>query len=332
MSQGLLALSCQRFGDHKQAQSIVRSLSDRALRSPEEGMYWRDNNRGYFWYQSPIETQALMIQVFSETGQDAAAVEEMKIWLLRHKQTNRWESTKATLAACNALLTKGTDLLQESRLLNVALGGKALETIRDVRPEAGTGLVKTSFSAQEIQPGMEKINVHNPNRGIAWGAAYWQYFEQLDKISGADTDVSIEKQLFVKQTSEKGELLVPVSQENPIQVGNEVVVRVVIRSGRDMEFVHLKDMRASGFEPVQTLSGYRWQDGLGYYQEVKDVAHNFFISYLQKGSYVFEYSLRASHPGEFSNGITTLQCLYAPELATHSEGTRVRILPRQENN
>jgi len=99
-----------------------------------------------------------------------------------------------------------------------------------------------------------------------------------------------------------------------------------------MEFVHLKDMRASGFEPVQTLSGYRWQDGLGYYQEVKDVAHNFFISYLQKGSYVFEYSLRASHPGEFSNGITTLQCLYAPELATHSEGTRVRILPRQENN
>ncbi|HPR31769.1 MAG TPA: alpha-2-macroglobulin family protein [Prolixibacteraceae bacterium] len=332
MSQGLLALSCQRFGDHKQAQSIVRSLSDRALRSPEEGMYWRDNNRGYFWYQSPIETQALMIQVFSETGQDAAAVEEMKIWLLRHKQTNRWESTKATLAACNALLTKGTDLLQESRLLNVALGGKALETIRDVRPEAGTGLVKTSFSAQEIQPGMEKINVHNPNRGIAWGAAYWQYFEQLDKISGAGTDVSIEKQLFVKQTSEKGELLVPVSQEKPIQVGNEVVVRVVIRSGRDMEFVHLKDMRASGFEPVQTLSGYRWQDGLGYYQEVKDVAHNFFISYLQKGSYVFEYSLRASHPGEFSNGITTLQCLYAPELATHSEGTRVRILPRQENN
>ncbi len=324
-AQGLLALTCHRFGDATMAKKIVKSLANRAISSKEDGMYWKNNRWGYFWHQSPIETQALLINVFAEITKDTNTVEEMKIWLLRNKQTTHWKTTKATLAACYALLSQGYDLLGESRLLQVKLGGKPLEEIRELKPEAGTGYVKTVFTKNEITPEMAQLTITNPNRGVAWGAAYWQYFEQLDKITTARTDVEIRKQLYIKEKSESGQQLNAITTDFPIKIGDEVVVRVEIRSLRDMEYVHLKDLRAAGFEPTSTLSEYKWQDGLGYYQEVKDAAVNFFIAFLPKGTYVFEYSLRASHTGQFSNGITTFQCMYAPEFNTHSEGKRVII-------
>jgi uncharacterized protein YfaS (alpha-2-macroglobulin family) len=154
---------------------------------------------------------------------------------------------------------------------------------------------------------------------------YWQYFEQLDKITFAETPISIKKDLFLEKDSDKGKILVPITEKNPIKVGDLVKVRVEIRVDRDMEYVHLKDMRAAGFEPINVLSGYRYQDGMWYYESTRDMATNFFISYLRKGTYVFEYPLRASLKGNYSNGITTIQCMYTPEFTSHSAGIRVKI-------
>ncbi|MCK7532284.1 MAG: hypothetical protein MZV63_15260 [Marinilabiliales bacterium] len=102
--------------------------------------------------------------------------------------------------------------------------------------------------------------------------------------------------------------------------GDRIKVRIELRVDRNMEFVHMKDMRASGFEPENVFSQYKWQDGLGYYEATKDAATNFFFDWLPKGTYVFEYALRVTHTGNFSNGITTIQCMYAPEFTSHSEG------------
>lgn len=324
-AHGLMAITFHRFSDEHMANRITKSLSDRAIRSQTEGMYWANNQRGYFWYQSPTETQALLINAFSEINGNSSNVEEMKIWLLRNKQSTHWKTTKATLAASYALLNKGYQIFDESEPITVKLAGKALSQIRKISPEAGTGYVKTAFAADEIKPEMAQIKVENPNTGIAWGAAYWQYFEQLDKITPASNDIEIRKQLYLKEKSESGIVLKNINPDTPIRVGDEVVIRLEIEAVRDMEYVHLKDMRASGFEPNTTISGYTWQGGLGYYRETKDAAMNFFISYLPKGVHVFEYSLRASHAGQFSNGITTLQCMYAPEFTTHSEGIRLNI-------
>jgi hypothetical protein len=40
---------------------------------------------------------------------------------------------------------------------------------------------------------------------------------------------------------------------------------------------------------------------------------------------VFEYPLFVSHTGSFSNGITSIQCMYAPEFSAHSEGTKITV-------
>jgi hypothetical protein len=103
------------------------------------------------------------------------------------------------------------------------------------------------------------------------------------------------------------------------------MVRIELRADRDMEYVHMKDMRASGFEPLNVFSGYRSQDGVGYYESTHDASTNFFFSYLNKGAYVFEYPLVVTHAGDFSNGVATIQCMYAPEFTSHSEGVRVKV-------
>jgi uncharacterized protein YfaS (alpha-2-macroglobulin family) len=154
---------------------------------------------------------------------------------------------------------------------------------------------------------------------------YWQYFEQLDKITPAQTPLSISKKLFCEVNTPTGPVIEPITENTIVKTGDKIVVRVELRSDRDMEYIHLKDMRASAFEPVNVLSGYRYQDGLGYYESTRDASTNFFISYLPKGTYVFEYKLVATQKGDFSNGITSVQCMYAPEFSAHSEGVRVMV-------
>jgi len=327
--QAQAAIVLFRSGNKAEALKIIGLLKQQAQHSNESGMYWADNNNGYFWYQSAVETQALLIEAFDEVAKDTHSVEEMKIWLLKNKQTTDWKTTKATAAATYALLMRGYDLLNESAEPEITIAGKTFTEMGMEKPskEAGTGYQKITISGQNVKPEMASVEIKNNNKSIGWGTYYWQYFEQLDKIKPAATGVKISKQLFIQKSTEKGNLLTPLSNSNPLSPGDLLKVRIEIFCDKDMEYVHLKDMRSSGFEPVNVISQYKYQDGLGYYESTKDASTNFFISYLRKGTYVFEYALRVTHAGNFSNGVTTLQSMYAPEFTSHSAGTRVSVGP-----
>ncbi len=323
--EGMLALALHRSGRTEAAQRIVASLRERATIKEELGMFW-PVDWGFYWYQLPVETQALMVEVFGEVAGDKKAVEELRIWLLKNKQTNRWESTKATAEAVYALLLFGDNWLQNTKPVQVSLGGK---TLKPAEYEAGTGYFKQNWSGAEVKNSWSNIKVENPNSNIVWGAAYWQYFEDLDKIKDfKETPLTIVKQLFTEENSPTGPVLKPVAEGQTLQRGDKIKVRIEIRVDRAMEYVHLKDMRAAGFEPVNVLSGYRWSrelGSLGYYESTKDLATHFFIDYLPRGTFVFEYPLFVSHKGDMSNGITTMQCMYAPEFTSHSKGVRVKV-------
>ncbi len=326
-TEGMIALAMHRYGYINEPQAIVKSLKQYALTSDEMGMYWKENVWGYYWYQAPIETQALMIEVFDEVAQDQKAVDELKVWLLKQKQTQDWKTTKATAEACYALLLRGDDWLNNSNLVDITIGSQKID-VKQMGAEAGTGYIKTSWSGSEIKPEMGKITVTpstTQKGGVSWGALYWQYFEQLDKITPSKTSLQLKKQLFLQKNTPSGPVIVPIDEKTALKPGDKVKVRIELRADRNMEYVHLKDMRASCFEPLNVISQYKWQDGLGYYESTRDAATNFFFGYLPKGTYVFEYPLYVTHKGNFSNGITTIQCMYAPEFSSHSEGIRVQV-------
>lgn len=327
--QAMIALTFYRNGNEKQAQLIMRSLKENAIYDNEMGMYWKEyNQRGYFWHQAPVEAQALMIEAFSEIGQEDTVVDDLKTWLLKQKQTRQWSSTKATAEACYALLLKGSDWLSETAAVEIQAGNKIIKST-DETSEAGTGTFSKTFSGDQVQQGMGNINVkiipaQNQNSSMSsWGAVYWQYFENLDKITAAETPLKLKKKIYREINSDKGPILEEVNSSTALQIGDKIKVRIELRCDRDMEYLHMKDMRAACMEPVNVLSGHKWQGGLGYYETTKDAGTHFFFSYLPKGVYVFEYPLFVTHSGDFSNGITSIQCMYAPEFISHSEGIRI---------
>ncbi len=326
-SKGMLALILNRMDDSTTSNKIIRSLEENSVVSEELGMYWKENTNSWYWYQAPIETQALLIEAFSEIQNDTKTIDNLKIWLLKNKQTNQWKTTKATTDAVYALLLQGSDWLSVTEAVEVLVGGEKIDVskLENVKTEAGTGYYKTSWNANAVKPKMGEVQISKKGEGIAWGALYWQYFEDLDKITSAETPLKLKKKLFLKKNTDTGEEISGITSKTTLKVGDLIRVRIELRVDRPMEFVHMKDMRASGLEPVNVISRYKWQDGLGYYESTKDASTNFFFDHLPKGAYVFEYDLRVNNAGNFSNGITTIQSMYAPEFSSHSEGTKVAI-------
>jgi uncharacterized protein YfaS (alpha-2-macroglobulin family) len=319
-SEAHLAIALQRFGDASTPQDIMKSLKERSVSNDEMGMFWRDTELSWWWYRAPIETQALMIEAFDEVAHDAKAVEDCKVWLLKQKQTQDWKTTKATADAVYALLLKGNDLLTSDVLVSISLGGKE---IKPEHVEAGTGFYEQKFTGLEIKSKLCEITVKKSDLGVAWGSVHWQYLEDMSKLTPYEgTPLHLKKSLFVKRNTSHGPELVAAKS---FKVGDELVVRIELRTDRDMEYVHLKDQRGSGLEPVNVLSQYKYQDGLTYYESTRDTASHFFIDYLRKGVYVFEYSTRVVHRGEYQSGIAEIQCMYAPEFNSHSESLDLTV-------
>jgi uncharacterized protein YfaS (alpha-2-macroglobulin family) len=324
-SQGQMAIALKRWGGADNlaaAQGIMRSLKERSVSNEEMGLFWRDTELSWWWYRAPIETQALMIEAFDEVMNDQPAVEDARVWLLKQKQTQDWKTTKATADAVYALLLRGTDLLASTALVEVTLGGTDITpkapSSADSKVEPGTGFYEVRFAPADIKPKLGEITVKKTDSGVAWGGVHWQYLEDMSKVTPYEgTPLHLKKTLFTKINTAHGQVLEPV--KGALAVGDELVVRLELRTDRDMEYVHLKDQRGSGTEPVNVLSRYKYQDGLAYYESTRDTASHFFIDYLPKGTYVFEYSSRVQLRGAYQTGVAEIQCLYAPEFNSHSE-------------
>jgi hypothetical protein len=321
-SQAHLAVGLKRFGDKDTPAGIMASIKERSVANEEMGMFWRDLELQQFWFRAPIETQAMMIEAFDEVSNDQKSVEECKVWLLKQKQTQDWKTTKATADAIYALLFRGDGLLKSDALVEVTVGNNK---IVPAKVEAGTGFYEHRFLRTEIQPSMSAITLKKTDPGVSWGSVHWQYLEDLDKVTGHTAGpLKVEKRLFKKSFTKAGPKIDPFDN-NPLAIGDEMVVRVVLRTDRDMEYVHLKDHRGSGTEPVNVLSKYKYQDGLAYYESTKDTATHFFIDYLPKGNYVFEYSVRVQHRGKYPTGYASIQCMYAPEFNSHSDNINLEV-------
>jgi len=301
---------------------ILASLKERAQRSEELGMWWPELRAGFYWYEAPTETQALLIEAFDLIDADIDAVEAMKVWLLRQKQTNAWSSTRATAEACYAILSTGKKLLGNADDTRITVGKT---DVQNTDAEAGTGYIRQDWDATSINASLAEVEIEKTEAGLAWGALHWRYLEDLDKVVAAGGPLSIQKTLYRQVPGERGPELLPITADVPLELGETLVTRLVLTTDRDLEFVHLKDGRASGLEPIDVLSGYRWNAGLGYYTAVADASTNFFLDYLPRGTWVFEYESRGFQAGSFSAGPATVQCLYAPEFQANSSGQTLII-------
>ena len=313
-SQAHVALALHRLGDKAVPGDVIRSILEHSVTDEELGMFWRDTEHSWWWYRAPIETQAMMIEAFNEITADKKAVRECQIWLIKQKQTQAWKTTKATADAVYSILLGGDNLLASTKLVEVSLGG---ETVKPKKVEAGTGFYQHRYDRADIKSTLGQVEMTKHDPGVAWGSVHWQYLEDMAKVTPHEaTPLRLAKEIYLRENTKSGRVLKPIGSD--LAPGDELVVRLVLRTDRDMEFVHMNDQRSSGTEPVNVLSGYRYRDGLAYYESTRDASSHFFIDYLPKGTYVFEYPVKVFHRGRYQSGIANIQSMYAPEFNSHS--------------
>jgi len=318
-NRALSAITLNRNGKTAKAKAIVRSLREQAVQSEELGMYWKKNVNGYFWNENAIAVHVTLMQALSEVDSNEAEQEELKIWLLKQKQTENWGSSTATSDAIAALVMKGSAWATEKGKTDINWGG------REVQPEqqeSGTGYFR---DAKEITPEHQKVTVRKEGKGIAWGALYYQYSERMENIKANTNVLQVSKKLLRVVSTPTGSELQDIDEQHPLERGDKVTVRLVVKTDRDMEFVHLKDARPSCLEATDVLSRCFWKEKICYYQSNKDASMNFFFNFLPKGTYVFEYSSVVTRSGMYSEGPATIQCMYAPEFTSHTSGNRIFV-------
>ena len=307
--QALTAMTLHQNG--KDAQSIVKALREEAIVDKELGMYFPYPN-GSSWNRLPIETHTLMIEVFKNIAHDSKSVKLLKLWLLQNRRSNHWSSTKSTTAAIYALLDD-EDLLNKSDKVKVEFDhyGYPKKIATDE-----TGYYKMEIN--DFNNSLADFKVTNPNNKMVFGAIYWQYFEDINKIKiDKSLPLKITKQYFKESASNK---LIPIKEETPLNVGDRVKIHIVINLDRPMQYMMLKDSRVSTFEPVDVLSHYHYTRACNYYKSTKETATYFFFDQLQKGSYTIEYSVYVTHSGKFLDGVATIESMYAPEFRGHTKG------------
>lgn len=325
--KAMVALSLARMGKRKDAKKIMEALEESAVKTAESGMYWKEVTERRYYNSSAVETQALLIEAFAEITKDDKMVQELQLWLLQQKQYNRWTTTKATTKAIYALLLNPKTFVSIKDNTKFTIGTENISTkkLDETAKEAGTGYFKTSWKKDEVTKDKATISIKNNGKTTGFGAIYWQYFEELDKVTqNEEAPLQISKELYVTETRNGKEVLVPLATKK-LKIGDEITVRLTIRNQKNVEFIHLKDMRAAGLEPINVLSEYKWQDGVGYYESTRDASTNFFFDRIPKGAFILEYNVRVNNTGEFSNGITTIESMYAPELRSHTKGIRIKV-------
>lgn len=336
--QALLGLAFSRNGELDFViKNILPSITENAINN-NQGMYWKENYTS-FWYQSPVEFESMMIGFMNEINQQknnliiAKNIADMRTWLILNKQTNNWKTTVATADACYALIA-GNEAINNNKQVVIKLGNYNINSNQH-KSQIGTGYFKQRIDGSNVKPEMGNVmvttiaqNTAISKLDISYGSLYWQYFEDFDKITASTSPLSITKKLFVETNSDNGKVLSVVTENDELKIGDKIVIHLELRTDRDMDYVHLKDMRAATMEPINVLSSYKYQDGLSYYEATKDASTNFFFGNIRKGIYVFEYPVYLTHSGTFNIGIANLQCMYAPEFISHSEGMKIKVSER----
>ncbi|HEX5789539.1 MAG TPA: alpha-2-macroglobulin family protein, partial [Luteolibacter sp.] len=319
MARAQAAIALQRFGRHETAALITRSLKEHSQSDPDQGRWWNEARGSGWWWHSPIETQAMMIEAFLEVDNDREAVRDCQVWLLRQKQVQDWKTTSATANAIHALLLGDGMPEGTGKPLAVTLG---TQTIDSPAAAAGSGFHAVRYSGAQIQADFADITLRKEDAGIAWASIHWQSLRDISTIeSNGSEQLSLSKELLVRRNTPDGARL--EKPEGPLKVGDEVVSRLVIRNSVAMDYIHLKDPRGSGTEPGISLSGYGWQDNLCYYGSTHDTANHFFIEHLPVGTHVIESSVRIQHAGSYQSGAAEIQCLVAPEFSARSASTKL---------
>jgi len=327
LMKSYLSLTLARNGRLEDARLVFDSVLDRANNDPDLGISWTPEDRSWLWTRDTIEGHAFALRVMTELYPEDARTRGLVKWLLLNKKLNHWKSTRASAEAIYALafyLDLNGELGQDQEVLV-----RAGDTERSFEFESRD---ISSGNQHWVIPGTEMnadfsdtITVKSATEGIAFASATWHFSTDQPPLEGQGDLLHVSREFYRRVNYGNEWKLIPLKIGDPVAIGDEVEVHLAISSRFPVEYIQLRDPRPAGFEPEESLSGYRWQMRLSYYEEIRDNGANFFFENLPDGQFTMKHRLRANMAGEFLVGPATMQSMYAPEFTAYSSGWKMVI-------
>jgi uncharacterized protein YfaS (alpha-2-macroglobulin family) len=324
--KGLLALTLKRMGRRPDAELVWASVMDSAKTAPDQGTFWAAEDRSWLWYNDTIESHAFALRTMLELTPQDSRRDGLVLWLLLNKKLNQWKSTRATAEVIYSLvhylkLTGGLGVREEA---TVAVGSRSEHFVFE--PDKYVGKTQLVIPGPQVDPRTSStITVQKPSKGVMFASATWHF--ATDRLPTEDRGdfFQVSRTYFRRQNNGREFVLTPLAEGTTLAPGDEVEVQLSLRSKAEAEYVHLRDPRAAGLEPENAVSRYKWDLGIGFYEEVRDSGSNFFFEHLPAGQYTFKYRLRANLGGTFRVGPAVVQSMYAPEFTAYSAGHQLTI-------
>ncbi len=324
--KGYLTLTLKRAGRAKDAVLVWDSVMDSAKTTSDEGTSWAPEDRAWLWYNDTIETHAFALRTLMELEPKDTRSEGLVQWLFLNKKLNHWKSTRATsevlYSVAYFLKTTGALGVRES----ITVQACSSTTTFAFEPDKYTGKKnQVVIPGEKVGPECATVRVSKEGKGIAFASATWHFSTERMPEKGEGDLFSVERSYFRRVKTGDEIVLKPLAEGASLAVGDEIEVQLSIRARHPAEYVHLRDPRPSGCEPVTLTSGYRWDLGLVRYEEIRDSGTNFFMEWLPQGEYTLKHRLRCAMAGVFKAAPATLQSMYAPEFAAYSAGHIITI-------
>ena len=324
--KGYLSLTLKRMGRAKDAALVWASVMDSAKTTEDGGTSWAPEDRGWLWYNDTIETHAFALRTLMELQPADGRSEGLVQWLFLNKKLNHWKSTRATSEVIYSVawfLKKTGALGVRESVAAEACGTKATFTFE---PDKYTGKKNQLVVAgDKLGPNCGVVRVSKDGKGMAFASATWHFSTEKMPEKGDGDLFAVERTYYKREKRGEEVVLRPLAEGTALAVGDEIEVQLSIRARHQAEYVHLRDPRPAGCEPVALKSGYKWDLGLARYEEIRDSGTNFFVEWLPQGEYTLKHRIRCAMAGTFKAAPATLQSMYAPEFAAYSAGGLIVI-------
>jgi len=320
--KGYLSLTLKRRSRMAEAKLVWASVMDSAKSNEEQGTFWAPEDRSWLWYNDTIETHAFALRTLMELDPSNVKKDGLVQWLLLNKKLNQWKSTRATAEVVYSLVhyLKGEGALGVTENATVTVGSQKVTFTFE--PDSYTGKKnQIVIPGDKFDPKTSTIVVEKESKGFAFASAAWHFStEKLPEEDRGDF-FAVSRKYFCRENTGREFVLRPLAEGAVIKPGDEIEVQISLRAKHEAEYVHLRDPRAAGLEPENAVSRYKWDLGIGWYEETRDSATNFFFERLPVGEYTFKYRLRANMSGTFRVGPATVESMYAPEFSAYSAGS-----------
>ncbi len=345
-------LALLRLGDRQAAQISLDTAMKRV--TGDKTYHWVQKAEGSanrrqwqrFTYDA-AEVAAPLLE--AATALQDPRAEAIADWILGHRGSQRWLTTKATadaivgLTSYYAATATQNPLPEEVWIRNLTTGavlGRWVPSSTELQRQVS--LSPVDLNTELLQPGEQMIQIETRGSGPLYYSLSLEAFRPVvagEPIGGEDQGFQVERQYYRLTPREQADgTLIYEERElrGAANAGETLLGRLKVTAARDSNYVMIEEPLPSGAEITsqdpQQLTGRTaradyWWNWFWTYQAIRDDRITFFITDLPQGEHEFVYLFRPEIPGEFHILPAHAEEMYSPtEMYGQSFSRTLRVV------